>query len=430
MDLLGSLCDKSLVIADQAGEKTRFRLLETVRQYARDRLADGNDGDAWRDRHLEFFVALAKATEPHLRGASPKVGLERIDGDLDNLRSAMDWCAANPKHQDSHLELVGAMSRYWPVRGQWGEARDRLGAALSAQPIRRSAARGNALLGAGSIAFMKGEYSDARMHYEACLSIRRELGDDKGVAICLAGMANVTSDQGDQSAARALAKEALEIGRLLDDREVMARALMSIGLSFSRDSDPRSAAAAYQESLAILREQSFPLLLAITLSNLGVMIGDVDGDETARPYHEEALALKRELGDQRGIGYSLANLGMAATNRGDLGEAAMLLTESITVFRELGERRGIATVLEYLATLAVKRAAFCRAASLWGAAERLRNEIGAPLPAGDQADLNRDIASARSSFGDAGPFEQALQTGRTLSMEQAVDLALEEPAVV
>ncbi len=387
LEVLTGLADKSLVTPEQREGATRYRLLETVRQYARDRLLESGDGEQWRDRHLACCLSLGEEAEPHLRGAEQQAWLERLETEHDNLRAALDWSSQDPGNAEAGLRLAGAVWRFWYVRGHLGEGRERLAQALEADRADTPAARAKALHGAGGLAWSQGDYAAARELQEESLAIRRELGDRRGIASVLGNLGNVAQCQGDYAAARGLQEESLAIRRELGDRRGMAS----------------------------------------TLGNLAV-VAAVQGDyAAARVLQEESLALFRELGDRGGIATALVNLGTVSQEQGDYAGARGRYEESLVLYRELGDRRGIVQTLEDLATLAAAGGLARRGARLWGAAERLREEIGAPLSPNDLRRQEQQVAAARTALSDDAPFDAAWAEGRALTLEQAMDLATVPP---
>jgi predicted ATPase/DNA-binding SARP family transcriptional activator len=424
LDLLTSLVDKSLVTYDDAGSEGRYRLLETVRQYARDRLLEAGEGPAVWQRHHDWCLALAKETEPKLYGPEPAEGLDRLEREHDNLRAALAWTVAQGQGE-AGLRLGGALWQYWHVRGYWTEGRERL-AELLALPgaAARTAARAWALQIAGELAYGQGEYGAARALFEESLAIKRELGDKQGITWSLCWLGIAARDQGDYGAARALLEESLAIFRELGQKGGIAWSLNSLGLLVHFQGDYGAARALLEENLAIVRGLGNKEGIAWSLLRLGE-VADGQGEYgAARAFLEESLAISRELGDKGGIARSLGSLGRVAGDQGDYGAARALLEESLAIFRELGHKREIAMNLEGLAAVAVAEAQSERAVRLFGAAEGLREAIGAPLPPADRAEHNRSVAAARTALGEEA-FAAAWAEGRALSLEAAISYALE-----
>ncbi len=465
LDVLTSLADKSLVTVAAAEGTTRYGLLETVRQYAAERLAEKGQAEAWRRRHLEYFTGLARAAESHLGGPEQKRWLEQLDPERANLRAALEWSAAH--NPDAGLEMIGLVWRFWDLRGHVAEGRNLVTALLAASDAeKRTADRARALHTAGLFAFRHGDFAAAQARYEESLEIAREVGDPSAVASALNQLGNVAWMQGDYPTAQARHEESLQLRKELGDRRGVGASLNNLGNLAQRLSDLAAARACLEECLEITREFGDQTGIAITLNNLGNTVrlqGDADG---ARRMHEECLRIRRELGDPVGIASSLNNLAMALHDLGELAAARALLQEGMGVKQELGDRQGIAQslgnqaeiaydlgdyseartlyldalqifldlgdpwaiagALEGLAGLAglLERPDGLDAARIAAAAATLREEIGAPVPAHEVPRYERQLAQVRAALGDEAAFNLAWEEGSRLSAEEAGRLAL------
>jgi predicted ATPase/class 3 adenylate cyclase len=467
LDLLTSLADKSLVVPEQKDAQTRWRLLETVRQYARDRLEDSGGGAAIHVRHRDYYLALAEEADPKLRGAEQAGWLRRLEEEHENLRVGLAWSLAEGEPRGG-LRLCGALQRFWGTRGHFSEGRQwctrvlgKAGAeertrerayvlnaagvlanlqgdypaarALHEQSVAIRRVVGDRFGMAGSlgnlgiVALNQGDYPAARALYEESLAIVRELGDRSGIAKSLCNLGNVAQEQGDYPAARTLHEESLAIHRELGDRSGIATSLGGLGIVAFEQGDYPAARALYEQSLAIERELEDRFGIASSLCALG-SVALYQGDyPTARALLEESLAMRRELGARLGISISLVNLGNVALHQGDHPAARALYEESLAIFREIGERWGIPYSLEGLAAVVASLRDSLRAARIWGATERLRAEIGTPLPPNQRPGYDRRVAAARIASGDDAAFDSAWQEGRCLTLDQAIDLALTKP---
>ena len=364
----------------------RFAMLETIREYAGDRLTASGDAKRVRERHRDYFLALAKAAEPKLTGAEQAEWLQRLEAEHENLRASFDWSLVSTGAQGG-LRLCGALERFWLTRGHLSEGREWCVRVLGkAEVEKRTLERAKALNTAGVLAYYQGDYLAARALHEESLEIKRDFGDRWGIAGSLNNLGNVAYEQGDYPVARALHEESLAIKRGLGDR-------WGIGAS---------------------------------LNNLGTVAYEQRDYPAARALFEESLAIRRELGDRVGIASSLSNLGEVACEQGDYPAAGALHQEGLVIRREVGDRRGITYSLEGLAAVVAALGSSLRAARIWGAAERLGEEIGSPLAPNELPRYNRRVAAARAALGDDAAFDRAWQEGRALMLEQAIELALEE----
>jgi len=385
LDLLTALADKSLALAETRAGAVRYRLLETVRQYARDRLLEQGGGQAWRDRHLAAFAALAKEAEPHLRGADQQPWMDRLETEHENLRAALTRACAPGADVAAGLALSDALFQFWYVRGYFGEARAWYESLLAAAPGTAPAARAEALGGAGVMAWQQGDYAAARCAHESALAILRTM----------------------------------------DDRAAVARSLLNVGIVDFEQGHYAAARARFEEGLAIRREVGKPQGVASALHNLAA-VADAEGDHAAASrLFGESLEVYRALGDRWGTAISLANLGAVALRQGEPGAALWRHAESLAIRRDLGDRRGIAESLAGVATARAVLGDPLRAAALWGAAERQRDEIGAPLSPSERSEHDRDVAAARAAITDAAEFDLAWQEGRSLALELAIADALQ-----
>jgi predicted ATPase/DNA-binding winged helix-turn-helix (wHTH) protein len=425
LDLLTSLADKSLISAEADDGETRYWLLQTVRHYAQDRLRERDEEEArWQRRHLGYFVALAEEAEPLLMGADQHVWLERLETEHDNLRSALTWSSTAGGDAEAGLRAAVALSQFWWLRGYLGEGHAWLvrlmNAASSGEP---EFVRAKALNAAGSNAWLQGDYPAAWAFFEQGLAIARKLGERPVIANVLHGLGAVLADQGNYPGARVFYEQSLEIRRELGDRRAISGSLSNLGIVACRQGDSLAARSLQEEALAIRRELGDRWGIAASLNNLADVAHDQRDYLAARALSEESLEIYRQVGYRRGIADVLRRMGLMACDQGDHRSARAPLKESLAIFLELGDRRGIAEALEGLAyVFSLDRSAV--AALLWGAAKRLREEIGAPQKASGRARAERQVAAARAALGDDTAFDLAWQEGRTMDFEQAVRYAL------
>jgi predicted ATPase/class 3 adenylate cyclase len=391
LDLLTGLVEKSLVVYEEGSE--RYRLLETVRQYARDRLLEAGDGEAIRARHREYFLALAEEAEGHLTGPQQREWLERLETEHENLRAALDWSVSermkdeggrmNPipfiLHPSSFiLRMAGALWRFWRVRGHLTEGRERLAQAL-ARPGGTAAGRAKALNGAGILACVQSDFRTARSLLEEALAIFRQIGDRRGIAGTLIHLGNVALAHPDrQAAARSLYEESLAIHRELGDRPGTACCLANLGEVARNQGDDAAARTLFEEGLVTFRELGDERSIALLLSNLGNISQEHGDYGAARSLYEESLAISRELGDRWGIAASLGNLGSAAYDQGDYAAARSLHEQKLAISRDLGDSGAIAASFDNLAKVASKQGDDQAARSLHEQSLAVRREFGLP----------------------------------------------------
>jgi predicted ATPase/DNA-binding SARP family transcriptional activator len=397
-DSLTALVEKSLVLYEEQAQGGRYRLLETVRQYFRERLQAEGEEAAVLGRHLGYFVQYAEEADRQLTGAGQDDWLERLETDYDDLVAALDWSLSpsaihgDPSHVEKGLRLAGALGHFWLIRGYLTEGRQRLRQALDLAPP-SSQARGAAATAAGNLAHRQGDYEAAQAMHEEALAISRRDGREARVAASLTNLGIIALARTDLASARSLWEEALSLRREHGDRWELASSLHNLG------------------ALAIVQEDF----------------------EAARPLLEEGLAIRRELGDHWVIAGSLHNLGLVAHGQGDYAAARALHKESLALRRDLRAPVGVADSLEALGDAIC---ALCTegqaggdtaamAARLVGAAASLREAVHAPLPRSEQEGLDRQIARTRAFLGER-VFEAAWEQGRAMAWERAVAYALGE----
>jgi predicted ATPase/class 3 adenylate cyclase len=422
LDLLTSLIDKSLVVADSQEGHSRYRLLETVRQYARDRLMEQGEFETLRNRHQAFCLTLAEDAEPELLGPEQGEWLERLEREHDNLRAALEW----QEDGDAALRIAGSLWRFWQVRGYGQEGRKWLSVVLARADSRTTPiVRAKALNGAGVLARLQGDYAAARPWGEESVALYREAGDKLGIATSLSSLGLIAFAQGDYTAARALHAESLTLRRELGSKRGIATSLNNLGLVAQEQGDYAAAQAMYAESVGLYRDLGDRGTMASPLRNMG-NVAHNEGDFTAaRSLYAESLSLCRELGDKGGTATSLINLGSVAHKQGDFATAHQMHAESLTLFRELGNRHGIAYALGAFAALASAQQQGLRAARLWGAAETLRELLNVPLSPSERTEYEQEVALTLAALGKAA-FDLAWSGGRNIPLEQAIDYALEE----
>jgi tetratricopeptide (TPR) repeat protein len=425
LDLLTSLADQSLVAAETSGASVRYRLLETIRQYARERLIERNEEQDAQDRHLIHFMTLVEEAEQHLSASEQQMWLERLETEHDNLRAALRWALSDESHSAAALRLCGAAARFWQIRGHFREGRHWCDAALASPGGgERNANRANALAGGGLLAFWQGDPSAAETLYEESLSIRREIGDRASIAASLADLGTVEELKGRFESARKLFEESLSIRRDLDDRRGIAATLNYLAKTEAFVGTKLRAKELMEESLAMSRELNDMSEVARTLRALGTLLLDQEDPSAVRAALNESLDIQERLGDKWGTGYSLAILGIVGLDEGDTGIARAHFAQATSIFSELRDNWGVALVLQQWASLAVAEAEAIRAARLYGSAERLFEDVGSTMLLVLRGRYERGVANARAALAGASIYQAAFLEGRSFTTEQAIEYAL------
>jgi len=414
LDLVTHLVDKSLLTPEEGvGGAARYRLLETLREYGRSKLAGAEAQDRYLERHACYYAKLAEEAAPELTGPDQSRWLEVLEEDHDNLRRAMDRNA-------EALRIAAALWRFWLVRGHFSEGRRRLASALALSGNARDArVRAKALRGAAVLARAQSDYERARALVDESIALARSDGDKAGLAESLQERGNIADGQGDHAAARAHYEESLALRRELGDRRGMAGLLHNLGVVTQAQGDLARARSLYTESLAINRELGNETWEAAALNALASVALEQEDLAAARTYQEQSLAIHQRLRDKWGIAYTLHELGRVATRTGELDVARRMLADAIRMIQELGDSVGIAETLEYFAALAAEEARDEKAMLLAGAADALREVLGAPATETDRAGLERHLEVVRARLGSAST-EALRQRGKALPMESAI----------
>jgi predicted ATPase/DNA-binding CsgD family transcriptional regulator len=429
LTLLSRLVDKSLVMVVGREEEARYRLLTTVRQYAQEKLNRSREEREVRRRHALYFLGLAEGAEDALKGPGQEEWLDRLEGELGNLRAALAWSleCADAEDAEAGIRLSGALWRLCYLRGHYGQGRAWLEAALSCEAPSAREPRARALTGAGVLALLQCEYGRAEEHLEEGMALYRELGDVHGEAAALQVLGSVARERGLYDKAEAYHGESLRLWRGLGDEYEAARSLNYLGFVAWLQEDHDRAAELCGQTLADFRRFGDAEGISWALISLGSATLYTGDPARAEPLLEESLATSRRAGYREGVAWSLNQLGVAAHRRGDQEKAEELLRESLKVHRELGDKWRIASVLEGLASTARARGLPERSAQLFGAADLLRATLLAPTPPVERADRDAGLSAARAALGEER-FEKALAAGRAIPPEEAIALAATETA--
>ena len=421
LDLLTGLTEKSLVAAEitgeGTGEATRYRLQETVRQYARERLRESGEEQAVREQHRDEFLRLTARAKPEMQGPGQTAWLDRLESEHDNLRAALDWCLEEPDGAQPGLRLASDLFFLWWIRGYFAEGQRRYAAVLGRTGAEaRTPARAKALSRAGGLLSVHGDAASARPLFEEGLAIARELGDRKAEANLLCNLGDISIDS-DPPAARAFLEQSLAAHREIGNPSGIAHASMLLGNVALRQESRAEAQALYAESLSLSRVLGNPQKTGHALWCLargGMGQGDY---AQARVLLEECVTLFRALKDPWGLSAALALAGEAALQEAEYARAHPLLAEHLRLVTQMGMRRSAPWVLRCLGRLAAGRKEWARVTRVFGAADTFQGN-GAPLSPTESSALT----AARAALGESA-FAAAWSAGKVLSLEQAAAAA-------
>jgi predicted ATPase len=381
LDHVSAVAEESL-IRREPGDEARFVMLETVREYALERLGAAGEEDDVRARHAAYFLEFARRAHDALGGREQADWLARLDREHDNLRAAQGYYREQAE-ADVLLQFGAALWRFWQLHGHLDEGRRALETALAADVDGDPLLRVRVLNGAGVLAAEQGDFEAAESFFEPALVLVRGLGEHERTATVLVNLGNLGLYARDFARARRLYEESIEYAALSGTPEVEA----------------------------IARE------------NLGLLALDQGDLQQAVELLEESARLATSAGDDRGRSSSIRALAAALLESGETDAARERLVESLEVARRLGDLNGIAYCLDTFAGLAVVEGDAARAARLFGAADGLRASIGALRPPDQQPLYERWVASTLAQL-DTATYASCYEAGRVLSLDEAADLAL------
>jgi predicted ATPase/DNA-binding CsgD family transcriptional regulator len=386
LNLLSHLVDKSLVLMVEQDGEARYRLLETVRQYAWEKLSDLGEGGQLRERHAGYYLKLAEEAEPELKGDRQVTWLERLETEHDNLRSALRWLLGRGESEEA-ARLGWALWLFWWIRGHFAEGRRSMEQAVSvgSSTAMPASARAKALYVEGTMACGQGDQRSAEVLLEESVALFRELGDRRGVAYALGSAAVVAITQERYEQVIVYSEDATELFFEVGDRWGAAPMLGCSAVGWLNRGDHRH----------------------------------------ARSLAERGLALCRETGDRHGTSIALLTLAGAAQAERDYERARELFEEGLSVSVKLGNEADIVHCLEGLASVAGEEGRIVHAARLWGAAESLLEKIEAVYTYVPDRSINRSQIAARSRI-DETAWGTAWAEGRAMTPEQAIEYAQEE----
>jgi len=359
---LEALHDSGLVErVEVPGDDLRFRLLETVREYALARLVEGGLVDAVRRRHAEFYLRLAWQGRPELIGARQREWLNRLDAERDNFRAVLEWAQGDPTHAEIALGLVGALGLFWYIRGYWEEGQQWIAEAFAlAGADGPSEARAHALWAAGAIAWRQGDFDRAESSTSSSLELWQALHDKQRMAECYDILGLTAMGRGDGVAARCREERCLALFQETGDRWGCAQALLCLGIVCCHHGDSAEGGAFLAESLSEMRAVHDEWGVALSLLYLGNLALQQADHALGRPRLEEAAGLFRSMRDRGALAWTLLGLALSERLRGDEAQARAYLDEALAWARSVGNQERVAGTVRLLGgpDLEAARAAF------------------------------------------------------------------------
>jgi DNA-binding CsgD family transcriptional regulator/tetratricopeptide (TPR) repeat protein len=416
VELLAALVDKSLVQVADRGLEHRYRLLNTVQQYARARLEESGELAAVQRAHAEFYLGLAGQARAGLDGADQSRWLQRLAMEHDNLSAVL--ARRLPADPEAGGRLTAMLWPYWYRRGSYQEARCWLEQATLLAGQMSAGVRADVLTGAGVLAFLQCDYQAAAERLRQAQALYERQGDLAGTATTLQRLGSIAREQGQYAQARRLHQQSLAAWSDLGDAAGVAASEDYLGFAVWLEGNAAEAELRCGRALAYFEAAGRRQEAAAALVNLGVAAHYTGDDERASARLRRALELAREIGYLEGVAWALHELGVIA---GGDPEAAPMLAESLTIHVQLGDRWRAASVLETIAGRCAGSAP-ADAARLLAASHRLRQTLTAPVPPAERPAHDAALASAQATLG-AAEFAQSWDEGLSLSLDAAVELA-------
>ena len=424
-DGLSSLVDKNLVQrVDEHDSEARFTILETIREYAFERLVASGEEAATRRAHAAYCLVLAEEGNPELSPVERAAWLARCDLEIDNFRPALDWLFDN-RDLDWGLRLCMALFRFWDMREHLAEGRARLEAILRLASEGYAKERAKLCIFLGALSTAQGDFPAAERFLEHSLLLYEQLGDRWGIAASLNALGVSARDRGDYQTAQSNLERSLACWRTLPDRVAIARCLHNLANVAKVRGDYPRAQAALREATDIFEQVGDRSGAAWSINQQGDIARERGDLDSARDCYRRALKVFREAGDRWGSARSLADLGYVCCEQRNYEAAHAAYRDALEAFAALGHKRGLARVLEGSACLAAARGQSARALKLAAAAAHLRQLISAPLPQAEQSKLEQNLSSAWKALGEA-EGKRAWAEGSALSIESAIQYSLEE----
>lgn len=384
LDLITGLVDRSLVkVVDQAPfSEKRYRLLETIRQYAHKKIPPHLETNIPKS-HAELFASVAEEIEASINTSTREECLVRLDREYGHLRAALEWSHTAAGGRQLGLRIAGALWLYWMHRGHWGGGRNWLDIMLAEDREGQPRVRGNALCGAGTLAYCQGDDQLARVHLMESVTLWRKTDDPTGLAFALFMLGEVN----------------LQLG------------------------EPHNAGPLLHESLDLLRRTVPGWHLAVALNHLGSLARLEGRSDEATSFYEDSADIMRSIQDSWGLTIPLRNLALLAARGGQYDRAGAWCREALIALRPLEDRWFVALTLEVAASISCSRGVPVEAARLLGAAEKLRETIGAPLARTRRARYDAVVTQLQTVLTDAA-LRTSWIAGRALSRDEAIALAI------
>jgi predicted ATPase len=427
-----ALSSKSLLyrVTGVEGEP-RWRMLESIREYARERLEASSEAPKIHRLHAEYCVGLAEAAKGHQDGPEELIWLDCLDQDHENLRAALDWAIAQSLTETA-LRLSTAAWPFWWRRGYVSEGRRWLKAVLSLPSDGvADLLRAKVFHAAGALARVQSDFDSAKQFHQQALTLRRRVGDHKGIAASLNSLGIPLMFEGYYAEAEVLFQESLNAYRELGLKAQALMPLNNLAVTVMYQGDYGRAQQLHEEALGLYRELQDRQGMAGSLGNLGDVLRYQGNYARARQVLEESLSIFREARSKQDIAITLDSLARVDLATGHIDCAVLALAECLTLNREVGDKMAIADNLEGVAAaicaqadrLQTHDASICAAVRWLAAADMLRGAIGSPRSPAECAEVDRVVAQLRDQL-TPDTFRVEWCHGETMSAHQVIEEAL------
>jgi non-specific serine/threonine protein kinase len=459
LDLVTQLVDKSLLIMDDRGSESRYLLLETIRDFAREKLREANETSIFQARHFAHYAELARFANSKLKliGAEQNSWLNRLEADLDNLRAGLEFAIEMDPHQA--IKMAAHLGEFWDRRGHFSEGRLIFRRFIETHSEKLDGALDECLMWDGVLATRQGDYEAAKQslnkslllsranenqnvvaralhclatiahtqgddertsHYLVeSLEVFRQLDDKGGIADSQNLLGKIAWDKGDLVGARNLLEEGLAMFRAIGDEQGIAKSLGRLGgIAFSQG-DHLAAQNYLEESLAMRKAIGDRKGVAFALSGLGAVAWMRGNYEQAHKYYEDCLPIAREMGDKDITAHALDGLGNVACSQRDFSFASACFEECMSIRQTMGNKEGITNCIDGFARVALGQGRFERAACLFASVQNLRASIQAPLVDAEQAEFEKAVAKTQTNL-DQDAFDAAWSKGSEMGFDEVI----------
>jgi len=424
LDSLVSLVNKSLVNVEEQESESRYRFLETIRQYAMEKLLESGEAVEARDRHLDYVLQIAEQSGQQMFGAESMDWLDQMELEHDNLRAALEWAAAN--HIEKAMRLTLAVGGFWTSRDFNNESREWCRKILAASESLAIADEDRAKIYAlwGWTLITTGNHKEGRAVVEKGLLLAKKIDDKKSILRLLAVKGLASTFIGDLQVAIDTMDEAEKLARQVNYPGELAMVLTGYAqVLYFMKRDVELSKQKLAEATQLGKLSGFQWVTSLAAYSAGRLAGNIGDLETARVKFIESAEISKRFGNKRIVYSSRSELAHVLRENGELDEAYKIYREVIPGWRDLGHRAAIAHELECIAYILIKREDPERAATILGAAEALREIIDTQMTGIEKTEYDNEVATLRSGM-DEKVFNTLWSKGRAMSMDEAIELAI------